>query len=187
MSSPPSTSPLANLTFADSPEAFRVAKLIMACQHLLNKGLYLGSTCLCEDVKWSHVSRANLLIAGPTAHAKLVSALSDDTTKAQDTTIPAILSTIVSITANNFWMTSCGMWKGPNSATKEFADIKPTCTGVTTDHEFLAQDFSVGIDNICQLMEQMMMSDTTAKQGMLVNTGPGQLKLKFRHVLFQVC
>jgi hypothetical protein len=58
---------------------------------------------------------------------------------------------------------------------------------MATEHGFLAEDFSVGVDNVRWLMEQVSTSSTTAKQGMLVNAGPGNVKLKFRHVLFQVC
>jgi hypothetical protein len=59
----------------------------------------------------------------------------------------AILSIIVYITDEDFWLMSDGAWRGPSDYSSAFADIKLTCTGTGHPYPFLQEDFNAAIAN----------------------------------------
>jgi hypothetical protein len=175
---------------ADSPKSFIAAKLILTCEHLLDKGLYLSSPSLHDDVVWSHVGTGNQLVTKSSVNAVVEAQATSLVAESGEHTASmapdvAHLSLIVSITNKDFWMTSCGMWKGSTTAVKMLTNVKPTCTGGMPDHHIFEPDFAVAMENVHWLMDQILMPGN-AKQGMVFGNG-NKCKLKFRHVLFEVC
>jgi hypothetical protein len=65
-----------------------------------------------------------------------------------DITTHTIVSAVLQITLEDFWMMPCGMWKGPNQFLSSLADIKLTCTGWHPKHEVFANDFDIVMTNL---------------------------------------
>ena len=54
---------------------------------------------------------------------------------------PAVLSAVVHISDDDFWMTSCGNWNGPHHFCQRFSDVKLTCTVKADRGHHLARTF----------------------------------------------
>lgn len=167
-------------------------KLRNAREALISKSIYLGTRGAAAGLKWQRTGRAgreDLLVTAETAaavdEAQAAHDAHPENTPSPDIS-PAILSAVVLITEDDFWMTSCGMWKGPTQATPTFADVKPTCTGAAPPHEVFAADFPITCENITAIMEMGRTAGFTEVKGIKVNAIGGAPKLKFRHVLFEV-
>lgn len=172
-----------------SPAEFLAEKLRNARNALIARGLYLGIEGTADDLTWERVGRTNKLVTAATASARrdaqvAYAADSDGTTMPEVS--PAVVSAVVLITEDDYWLTSCGMWNGPSSVAATFADVKPTCTGATPDHEVFASDFKNACDNITAVMEKARTPNFKDVKGIKMNTVGGQTKLKFRHLLFEV-
>ena len=98
---------------------------------------------------------------------------------------PAVLSAVVIIPSDDYWLTLCGMWKGPTEAARSFADVKPTCMGEAPKHEVFSDDFNVVIKNVGVLFEKAHMKGFKEFKGVIVKSS-GESRLKFWHVLFDV-
>jgi len=98
---------------------------------------------------------------------------------------PVELSAVVLITPDDFWLTSCGMWKGPTSVARTLADVKPTCTGDVPQETIFAQDFDSVMENINSLVHDVQINEQTEVKGFFKNSPTGQRKIKFRHILFE--
>ncbi|KAM6490375.1 hypothetical protein JOM56_014139 [Amanita muscaria] len=85
---------------------------------------------------------------------------------------------VVQISEDDFWLTSCGMYKGPSLMVPTLAKVKPTCVGVAPKHDVFTGDFKRASETIKNLMENAITKD---RKGILVPGG----KIKFRHVLFE--
>jgi len=97
--------------------------------------------------------------------------------------VPAKLFVVVFITPEDYWLVSCGLWKGPTSGCLNFADMKLTCTGAAPMHEVFRSDFKCAFDNLRFLLEKATTPGFTKASGVLVRETE---KIKFRHVLFEV-
>ncbi|KAF7984151.1 hypothetical protein HWV62_16808 [Athelia sp. TMB] len=178
----PATSP------AVSASEFLAEKLRNARDALIARGSYLGVTGVADGYRWERVGRTNKLVtaAAATAHreAQIEYAANPDSNPVPEIS-PAVLSAVVLITEDDFYMTSCGMWNGPTTAARTFADVKPTCTGAQPDHAVFANDFPAVCENITALMEKARTPGFKDVKGVKVNTGGSGIKIKFRHVLFE--
>lgn len=188
----PSTKSTSSSAHANPVSAFKylAEKLRNARDALVAKGLYLGTGGIANEVKWAPVGHGHLLVTTETAemiqHAQDDHAADPDANPMPDVS-PAILSAVVLITEEDFWMTSCGMWKGPTAITPTFADVKPTCTGGSPDHELFANDFRTVCGNVNTVMNMGRTPGFKNIKGVKVGTANGlNPKLKFRHVLFEV-
>lgn len=154
---------------------------------------YLGVLTASDRLVWTRRGRADIIIdknaADDAEQSRKLQSLneSDDTTIPQaEPPDPAILTVVVTLTQDDYWLTSCGMWKGPTTAAPHLSDVKPTCTGGVPEHPVFAADFSTLLDNIKHLMEKVKTPGFKATQGILVHGNVGQPKIKFRHTLFEV-
>ena len=132
-------------------------KLTATHVSLLKNGLYLRDPTLQTDKKltWHQIRNDKCLILcdlshnakdGSTQKTLLDTAIGDNTIKIDmQQYTPDILSAIVHITTEDFWMSSCGGWHGSTKFCPNFQDLKLTCTGhVPTELPF-ADDFQTTI------------------------------------------
>jgi hypothetical protein len=82
-------------------------------------------------------------------------------------TKPACLSAVIHISEDEYWLTSCGNWHGPNVAAQTLVDIKPTCVGGSPAMEPFATNFSNIISNAEWLLDQATTQGFTRKCGLL--------------------
>ena len=95
----------------------------------------------------------------------------------------AILSAVVHISDDVFWMTSCGNWKGTSYYCPSFSDLKLTCTGKSPSETPFPTYFPTVVANLPALAD--LLIKFTNKKGPFVKW-PSDHKIKFRHVHFEV-
>ncbi|KAJ6477314.1 hypothetical protein C8R47DRAFT_1139938 [Mycena vitilis] len=114
--------------------------------------------------------------------------LQDPTKPATGPLEPFIFSTIVFITLDDFFATSCGRWRGPTLGAPTFADVKLTFTGAAPADPLLAKEFYRSSAKISQLFESARSSELHQPQGVFVKSDdPTKRKLRFTHRLFEKC
>ncbi|KAJ3511696.1 hypothetical protein NLJ89_g3949 [Agrocybe chaxingu] len=198
---PQSTSGSSQTTLYDAAAHHR-QKMDEVRAIMLESGTYLGDVKFREKgiLTWERIGRDDCLVtkqsveACNVAHKEYVSSLVEphDADVAQDgpPSGPNLehdmveLSIVVKITPEDFWMVSCGMWKGPTSMCQSFADMKLTCTGIAPDDGIFRDDFKTVLDNLGWVMKQKETPDHPEKRGLLIPRGTSS-KIKFRHVLFE--
>ncbi|KDR79172.1 hypothetical protein GALMADRAFT_1225905 [Galerina marginata CBS 339.88] len=181
-----------------APAALLRAKFEQKRQELLNTGLYLGDPAFCDFVDQRVVWRR----IGGYEDRLVTKASADALADFQDTLaacefvgnaeqreclpelVSAKLSVVVYITPEDYWLTSCGMWKKPTSGCRTFDKMKLSCTGVAPTHEVFQPDFGTAALNLRALL-QKVANPAGPVSGVLVR-GEGDVeKIKFRHVLFE--
>jgi len=156
-----------------------------AREALIKKGLYLGSSDVSSQLVWQRNGKLHQYLA-TVEDVEKVSAHNEalDPITSQTQYPPyAILSAIVFIPSEDYWLTSCGMWKPEHNY--PFANVRPTCTGQAPTQPIVSDDFSIVIQN----MDAIIKSTNglpTFKGALVKSASTGNRKLKFRHTLFQV-
>jgi hypothetical protein len=162
-------------------------------QQLVEEGGYMGDRQLMTQntVVWRRIGRGHCLVTKEwaettaEAHTRIASQQTEEEENFEEGPDMATLSAVVKITTEDFWMMSCGMWKGPSEMTPSFQDIKLTCTGGIPDDEVFCADYKTVLDNARRLMTEVESNSFDGKRGFLITRGNTH-KLKFRHVLFEV-
>ena len=157
---------------------------------LFKSGLYLGDENLDIDrVIWRHIDTGNCLVTKTSANAvdAAYAALRRDATLEEDSPIPeydlAVLSAVVHISDEDFWLKPCGYWRGPRPFCQKFEDLKLTCTGKSPSGTPFSKDFPTVLANLTALTN--LSAEYSKKRGLFVEN-PLERKIKFRHVLFEV-
>lgn len=164
-------------------------KMHNTCTALLKKGLYLGDTGIVNQVSWVCIGKSDCLVTtDAAAEYQSTCDLFAADPKAQAPATPdlAVLSAVVFIPEEDYWLTSDTGWKGPTAAATSFADVKPSCTGQQPEHEVFAPDFVVVLRNIKDLLEKGCMKGFPEIKGIIIKSSTGASKLKFHHILFEV-
>ena len=60
-----------------------------------------------------------------------------------------ILSAVVQINQDDFYLTSDGCYRGPSRFIKSLAQVKPSCSGGVPEAEPFNTDFTTTMDNLC--------------------------------------
>jgi hypothetical protein len=178
-----------------TPEALSLAKMTKLRAHLVENSLYLGVPSIRESVTWTRSGRSDILV--PTESLNEFETAMATRQKALDNKDPspppvpsppehALLSTVVLISENDYWLTSCGNWRGPTNACKTFADVKPSCVAEASKNSPFDVDFSAYIANLNYLFDLAVTPGFESKKGVIIPSAANTFKLKIRHVLFEV-
>ena len=142
---------------------------------LLTSCFYLGDQNFKTDqVIWRHIGNDNCLVtkesadAVDAAHAVIAAtemALGDITVPTPEYDM-AVLSTVVHISDDDFWMTSCRNWKGTSQYCPNFSDLKLTCTGKSLSETPFRKDFPTVVANLTTLAD--LSAKFTNKKGLFV-------------------
>ncbi|KAM6490330.1 hypothetical protein JOM56_014307 [Amanita muscaria] len=95
---------------------------------------------------------------------------------------PAVLTMVIQISEDNYWLTPCGMWKEPTDMANTLADVKLSCIGEVPKHDIFAPDFKNVVENLSTIRKAKFTKGYPKQVGILL---PGEERIKFRHVLFQ--
>ena len=159
---------------------------------LLDSGLYLGDKNFeIDKVVWKRIGNDNCLVTKKSADAVEAAHAARETTFEEDCKFPlipeydlAVLSAVVHITNDDYWMTSCGHWNGPHRFCPNFSDVKLTCTGESPSETPFSKDFPTFLANITAVTK--LSARFPNKKGLFVERPASDRKVKFRHVLFEV-
>ncbi|KAJ7126691.1 hypothetical protein C8R44DRAFT_667399, partial [Mycena epipterygia] len=131
---------------------------------LIQKTHYLGAAGIREEVVWRKVGRENTL-----TESKLV---------------PAPLTLIALLSAENCWLAPDGFWKGPTTYTPTFADFKMSCRLAVPELSPFSDDFTRVMQNVQWLMASIETKGNE-KQGVFDPKETPFTTIKLRHVLFE--
>jgi hypothetical protein len=144
--------------------------------------MYLADSSIREKVEWVRDGSAHKLIV-KTENAGIADTNTDN--GEDDAQEMAVLSAIVHITREDFYMASDGGYRGPGRFNQPFSDIKLSCTGGRPKIEELGNDFDRVIGNLKWLEEQVVTPGFHDRKGLLTGL-PSSPKIKIRHKLFEV-
>ncbi|KAI6126361.1 hypothetical protein EDD16DRAFT_1702720 [Pisolithus croceorrhizus] len=170
-----------------TPSIPSLSRVMTAHDHLLTSGLYLGDSCIMDNLCWVHDSRTDVL-------SYVLSSTSPPSSTAHD--LPpdcpvsplsgaAELCAIVRIDREDFWLTADGGYMGPNTVWKEIVDVKLSCTACDSGIDPLSSDFMVVLDILCKLTKNCVMLGYSAGTSFFVSTKQGPSHFKLRHKLFE--
>ncbi|KAM6499889.1 hypothetical protein JOM56_005397 [Amanita muscaria] len=169
-------------------EGYLTEKLQNAREALLSDGYYLGTLeeKWSDKLTWVRIGKAERLVT--VEEDAIASAAyksfeeSDQLGKTPTPPEPVMLSAVIRVSEEDYWLTSCGMWRGTSPVAQTLADVKPTCVGVAPAHAVFAGDFRFVLDNLASLMDMSRTYDR--RKGVLIEGA--NPRVKFRHVLFEV-
>lgn len=146
---------------------------------LMQSGTYLGDPALMNRVHWDADGRQDIVVrnliagAAPTPNQR---------------PSPAVLSAVLCISDQSYWLTSNAGWKGPTAYTTYLHQAKANCLGIHPNKSvgLFLQDFAMIAHNANLLQDAAVTPNSTARMGFASNRdGPGT-QIKFRYVLFEV-
>ena len=156
--------------------------VLSARNALIERGLYLGASDVSSQVSWQRNGKIHQYLA-TTEDVEKLSVHSETPDTCQP--LPyAILSAIVFILSEDYWLTSCRMWKPDHKY--PFANVRPTCTSQAPMHPMLSDDFRNMLSNM-DIIIKCMKCDPSFKGALVTSPSTRVRKLKFRHILFEVC
>jgi hypothetical protein len=156
--------------------------ILSARDSLIERGLYLGASDVSSQVIWQCNGKLHQYLATAEDVEKL--AIPSESPDSCQYPPYAILSAIVFVPSEDYWLTSCGMWKPDHKY--PFAKVKPTCTGQAPMHPTLSDDFRNVLSNM-DIIINCTKCDPSFKGALVTSPSTGARKLKFRHILFEVC
>jgi hypothetical protein len=173
-------------------------KLRKVRERLVDSGIYLGISAVCENITWAKIGTAQKVVYVEPIEAEAKSITSSrapspaplgspSSLTENDPSLPevAILSAVVQISQDDFYLTSDGSYRGPSRFIKSLAQVKPSCSGGVPEAEPFNSDFATTMDNLRWLIGEATTPGFTEKRG--VTTGPNNaLHIKVRHLLFEV-
>ena len=118
---------------------------------LLQEVVYLGEPHVANNVTWACVGKAYWHVTDETAtEYKSSSDLSAVDLESFTLTNPdaPILSAVVLISEEDYWLTVDANWKGPSTVAPKLSDAKASCTGQAPDNEVFIPDFLTVLNNI---------------------------------------
>lgn len=150
---------------------------------LLESGTYLGAAKSLGQtstwLKWERVGNADYAVTEREARAGTAEETEEEDADAREPK-PAILTAVVQISDDDYWLTACGMWKEPTDVTASLAEVKPSCMGIAPKDETFGQDFPNVLKSLQDIRDSKKSPGCEKQVGMLKND-----RIKFRHVLFE--
>lgn len=187
-------------------------KLQKVRERLVDSGTYLGATSVCKNITWARFGKAHkaVLVKSSTGDSETDLTASDSShanspTSSSDTSSPtssrassptsslfdptetevAVLSIIVEIGQDDFYLTSDGGYRGPSKFIKSLAHVKPSCSGGVPEAEPFNSDYTTAIDNLHWLLSEATTPGFKEKRGVVTKLG-NATRIKVRHLLFDV-
>ncbi|KAG5634481.1 hypothetical protein H0H81_001803 [Sphagnurus paluster] len=161
-----------------TPAEFLQNRFSVTRENLIAERLYISDVAFRDTIKekltWARVRHEETLVTKASLEALQAAQKAAQETDVEGSTPPHIppldvvnLSIVVEITTEDFWMTSCGLWKGPNRGCNAFSDMKLTCTGAKPTHAVFSPDYPTAIGNLKYLMDIAATEGFNNKKGLL--------------------
>ncbi|KAG1858505.1 hypothetical protein F4604DRAFT_1684915 [Suillus subluteus] len=149
-------------------------------EHLVDSGLYLGHSAFRDNIRWCRMGKADRLVVQNTLY---VSGTNDP---ASESALElAIISAVMQISSNDFYLTADTGYKGPSTICLEYSSIKPSCTNEQLDIKPFKADFDVVKNNLRWLQDVATTDGFILKHGLVPPYTDG-FRSKVRHVLFEL-
>ncbi|KAI6024014.1 hypothetical protein BKA83DRAFT_4052710 [Pisolithus microcarpus] len=142
--------------------------MVTARNRLMRSGSYLGDPSICSNFQWLHEGCGHMLVHVP----KLASE-------------PAILSMIVRIDHNNFWLMADGGYPGPNNMCKDILDVKPSCALLNPGLEPMMSDFPLVLQTLQQSTQRCVTPGFSSGKSFFSVDQNGAQHFKLHHILFE--
>ncbi|KAI5995060.1 hypothetical protein EDD15DRAFT_2365969 [Pisolithus albus] len=97
---------------------------------------------------------------------------------------PALLTAIVRIDRDHFWLTADGGYLGPNAICKEILDIKPSCAFTDLGVDPVQADFPTVLDTLRILTQQCLTPGYSTATSFFTTDKKVVTGFKLRHWLF---
>lgn len=136
---------------------------------LLSAGLYLADASSLDRVQWAANGRKTTLV------------MRSDISSRDSDMEPAILSAILVLSEQGFFLTTDANWRGPSTISPHLYDTKASCVGVPPQVNPFRDDFSALLVHARSLQTQTASHEDALSVGFVRDNC-----LKFRHVLFEV-
>jgi hypothetical protein len=146
---------------------------------------YLGDENMTADLEWMRCGKDTLLVSSADRTA-YNAAKADPANRGRKIAFPppVPLTLLARISYQDCWLAPCGMWKGPKSVPKSFADIKLSCTFETVEDPILSADFTRAMENIQSILDSGRTLGTKDYRGPLCLDEYGGTKIKLKHKVF---
>ncbi|KAI6002520.1 hypothetical protein EDC04DRAFT_2611836 [Pisolithus marmoratus] len=97
----------------------------------------------------------------------------------------AVLCAIVCIHHGDFWLTSDGGYRGPNTIWREILDVKPLCSVLNPGFDPVNSDFAVALQMLQVLTEKCITPGYSSGQSFFSCNNMGPMHFKLHHKLFE--
>ncbi|KAM6491739.1 hypothetical protein JOM56_012779 [Amanita muscaria] len=161
-------------------------KLCNACQALVQQNGYLDTPMV--DVKkkmtWDHVGNMDRLVTEQESEMASAAYKMYWETEPNACRIPPepVQPAELSISNDDYWLTSCGMWHRKMTYTLSLTEVKPSCMGVVPESAVFSEDFRNVLTNLSSLLALGSTLGISGRKGVLLSND----RIKFRHLLFKV-
>ncbi|KAI6009167.1 hypothetical protein BKA83DRAFT_4504930 [Pisolithus microcarpus] len=171
-----------------------------AHERLLHSGSYLGDASICANFQWLHEGRGHMLVHVPEAASEVVTPPSNSTPVDDGGEVesdlkpeiplslpkdPAILSAIVRIDRDDFWLMADGGYHGPNKVCKDILDVKPSCALSDPGFEPVMSDFPIVLQTLEQFTQRCVTLGFSSGKSFFSIDHNGLSCFKLRHKLFE--
>ncbi|KIL54711.1 hypothetical protein M378DRAFT_18628 [Amanita muscaria Koide BX008] len=174
-------------------------------KRLMASGGYLGDPNFRRNVHWVKLGNAHMVMPRvetdggglvPARDAAASAPVAEDGNDAPSTSAEftetedvmerevAILSAVVEISGDDFYLSSDGNFQGPNRFTAGLAQVKVSCCGGIPELEPFRSDFVEVKRNVDWMLSEAATRGVHLKKGFSVGTVDAP-KLKVRHALFE--
>ena len=157
-------------------------------ERLRTETVYLGENYhdVQKRLRWYVTTMGNVVIETAKAFGQHMGASMSTSPDGSFEPEPAMLSAIVVLTREDFWLSSDGDWEEPTSKAPTLADVKITCTGAALPHEDLSTEFATVIDNIDELIKRAHTTSYVMEHFRVLSAMTLDPKVMFRHRIFEV-
>ena len=147
---------------------------------------YLGDPNTADDYQWMRTGRFTSLYTKADAETMKQAMSNRATRQTKNYPSPVMLTAIVRISSEDFWLNSCGMWKKPVPAARSFSDVKLSCVCDAPPHPTLINDYDAVIANLRRIISNGATTGTDDNRGVLVQDVFGGERIKLKHKLFDL-
>jgi hypothetical protein len=155
-------------------------------RHLISLGYYIGDpTFPYANYVWLRCGRESRLVCRHDAKVYIDSIQRNDATPYPE---HAPLSMIGHIPGDQYFLTSCGMWKGAKEQAPNipFVDVKPSCLLAAPPGESgTRDDFMRGLQVLQRFSDSAQRCNDIETRGLFRLGQFGEKRLRLRHVLFE--
>ncbi|KAI6011233.1 hypothetical protein BKA83DRAFT_4132225 [Pisolithus microcarpus] len=145
-----------------------LSQVLQARERLMVSGLYLGQSCTASNLEWVHEGRGHVLLHIPAPPINR-----------------AVLSAIVRIDRDDFWLVSDGGYQGAGSIWKDILDVKPSCALTKPGMQPLDADFATVMTTLRLLTNKCVTPGYALGKSLFGNENLNPKHFKLRHKLFE--
>ncbi|KAI5995129.1 hypothetical protein EDD15DRAFT_2195752 [Pisolithus albus] len=175
-----------------------LSRALKAHERLTASGLYLGESGAASTLQWVREGRGHVLSHIPVPPTNVSATTSDEEQEEQapppnvashsdigECPEPAVLTAIVRIDRDDFWLMSDGGYQGPGSVWKDILDVKPSCALTKPGLDPLNSDFATVLSMLRLLTQNCVTPGYGLGKSLFGSDNLNPTRFKLRHKLFE--